>query len=76
MKYLMQDTPPTVEKNKKRYLLEAQYAYRVLFCKDIFFKHEQEYRFVLPEDTIYYGTKYPVKTKESIPIFSLDEFLK
>ncbi len=76
MKYLMQDTPPTVEKGKKTYSFVAKYAYRVLFCKDVFFKREQEYRLILPEETIYEGTKYPVKIQESISIRPLDEFLK
>lgn len=76
MKYLMQDTHPTVEKGKKIYSFVAKYAYRVLFCKDVFFKREQEYRLVLPEETIYEGIKYPVKIQESISILPLDELLK
>ena len=73
MKYLMQDTPPKVETT---YSFAAKYAYRVLFCKDVFFEREQEYRLVLPEETIYKSTKYPVKIQESISIHPLDEFLR
>ena len=76
MKYLIQDTPPKVEKGEKIYSLAANYAYRVLFCKDVFFEREQEYRLVLPEETIYESTKYPVKIQESISIRPLDDFLK
>lgn len=76
MKYLMQDTPPKVEKGKTTYSFAAKYAYRVLFCKDVFFEREQEYRLVLPEETIYKSTKYPVKIQESISIHPLDEFLR
>lgn len=76
MNYLMQDTPPKVEKGKTTYSFAAKYAYRVLFCKDVFFKREQEYRLVLPEETIYKSTKYPVKIQGSISIHPLDEFLK
>lgn len=76
MKYLVQDTLPKVEKGKTTYSFMAEYAYRVLFCKDIFFKREQEYRIVLPEETIYEGTKYPVKIQENISIQPLDDFFK
>lgn len=76
MKYLMQDTPPKVEKGKTTYSFAAKYAYRVLFCKDVFFEREQEYRFVLPEEIIHSGTKYPVKIQENIPVYPIDQFLK
>lgn len=76
MKYLMQDTPPRKENGKTIYSFGAEYAYRTLFCKDIFFKDEYEYRFVLPEELIDAGTKYPVNLRESIQISPLDEFLQ
>lgn len=60
MKYLTQDAPPVIENGMKRYTFYADYVYRVLFCKDVFFEKEQEYRIVLPKECITEGTMYPV----------------
>ena len=49
-------------------------AYRHLFCKDTFFSDEQEYRIVLPEESINIGKTYPVDFCEQIEIYDLDEF--
>lgn len=76
MKYLTQDVPPVVENGAKRYVFRADYVYRVLFCKDVFFKDEQEYRIVLPDEMITEGTRYPVKLSENIEIVPLEEFVK
>lgn len=37
----------------------VDYVYRVLFCKDVFFRDEQEYRILLPSEKIKSSTKYP-----------------
>ncbi len=76
MKYLMQDVPPVKENGKVKYEFHADYVYRSLFCKDIFFKREQEYRIVLPEESISKGRHYPVKLSTDIQMMPLDEFLK
>lgn len=76
MKYLTQDVPPIVENRKKTYVFRADYAYRALFCKDVFFKDEQEYRIVLPNEMITEGTRYPIKVSENIKIVPLEDFLK
>lgn len=72
IKYLTQDTPT---KNGK-YCLDPNYIYRALFCKDIFFKNEHEYRIVLPSETITCGTRYPIHIRQTIEIMKLDDFLK
>lgn len=51
MKYLMQDASPEKVDGGIRYTFYADYAFRVLFCKDVFFEQEQEYRIVLPNET-------------------------
>ena len=76
MKYLTQDVPPVVENGTKRYVFCADYVYRALFCKDVFFKDEQEYRIILPDELITEGTRYPVKLSESIEIVPLEVFVK
>lgn len=76
MMYLMQDNPPVVENGIKKYSFLADYAYRVLFCKDVFFEDEQEYRIILPNETITCGTHYPIHIRQEVEIVSLDEFLK
>lgn len=76
LKYLVQDVPPVVENGKKTYSFLAKYVYRALLCKDVFFSDEQEYRIVLPDETITEGTLYPVKLSEVIPVVSLDDFMK
>lgn len=76
MKYLMQDVPPVIKDGKKTYSFHADYAFRALFCKDVFFSDEQEYRIVLPHEKISKGTNYPVELSENIKILSLSEFFK
>lgn len=49
MKYLMQDVPPVIKDGKTTYSFQADYVFRALFCKDVFFSDEQEYRIVLPQ---------------------------
>jgi hypothetical protein len=76
MKYLMQDMPPVKENGKVKYVFCADYVYRSLFCKDIFFRQEQEYRIVLPEESISEGKHYPVKFSTGIQMMPMDEFMK
>ena len=76
MKYLMQDVPPVKEDGKVKYVFCADYVYRSLFCKDVFFRQEQEYRIVLPEESISEGKHYPVKLGTGIQMMPLDEFMK
>lgn len=75
MKYLVQDVPPVIENKRKIYSFSAKYVYRALFCKDVFFSDEQEYRIVLPDETITESILYPVKLSEKISIMSLDDFM-
>ena len=76
MKYLMQDVPPVIKDGKTTYSFQADYVFRALFCKDVFFSDEQEYRIVLPHEKVSKGTSYPVKLSESIKVLSLSEFFK
>ena len=72
MKYLVQDVPPVIENGMKKYSFRADYVYRVLFCKDVFFQDEQEYRIVLPDEKITKGTAFPIKLSDSIQVLSID----
>lgn len=76
MKYLMQDVPPVKENGTEKYIFCVDYVYRSLFCKDIFFRQEQEYRIVLPEESISEGKHYPVRFSTGIQMMPLDEFMK
>ena len=75
MRYLTQDTPPKIEGNKRTYTFLAKYVYRCLFCKDIFFKNEQEYRIVLQNEKIETSRNYRVNYSKNLGIMNLDEFL-
>lgn len=73
--YLMQDTPPTInEEGRKVYSFSSEYVFRVLFCKDVFFREESEYRIILPKEKIEEGKIYHVDLSEDIEIKSLDDF--
>lgn len=76
MEYITQDTPLLEEKEGVCYRFYSDYAYRVLFCKDVFFTHEQEFRIVLPSEIIDGGTNYLVKLSTKYEIYDLDEFFK
>ena len=75
MKYLIQDAEPIYENGMKRYAFYEEYAYRVLFCKDLFFEKEQEYRFILPTERIDEGTKYNVKLSCKYKISNIEDVL-
>ena len=75
VKYLMQDVPPVKENGKKKYVFRAEYVYRSLFCKDVYFRDEQEYRIVLSDDEITEGTHYPVKLSEDIKVIAIEDLL-
>ena len=74
MKYLMQDASPEKVDGGIRYTFYADYAFRVLFCKDVFFEKEQEYRIVLPNETIEAGKSYPVRLSKDYEIIDLHTF--
>jgi len=74
MKYLMQDASPEKVDGGIRYTFYADYAFRVLFCKDVFFEQEQEYRIVLPNETIEAGKSYPVRLSKDYEIIDLHTF--
>lgn len=72
--YLCQDTPPVREKGKTIYSFNADYVYRILQCKDVYFSCEQEFRIILPHEEIENGTKYPIRTSTKYEIQDLDTF--
>ena len=72
-KYVCQDCVVKDSKGTKYALLEEN-AYRTLFAKDVFFKGEQEYRFVLPDEKINERTPYPVKLSQHIEVKNLEDF--
>lgn len=76
MRYLTQDVPPVVEGNKKRYVFNAEYVYRCLLCKDVYFKDEQEYRIILLNEKITNGEIYSVRFTHGIHVMDLEMFLK
>ena len=75
--YLTQDSPVRqTEKGWERTALQ-KYAWRILFCKDVFFQNEQEYRFILPDEIVENGKLYEADIDgDSIEIMDLDEFFK
>lgn len=76
MKYLMQDAPPVKVDGATRYTFYEDYAFRVLFCKDVFFDKEQEYRIVLPNEKIENGKSYPVNLSTKYEICDLNNFFQ
>lgn len=75
--YLCQDTPPEKDKNRNTsYSFNVDYVYRALQCKDIYFACEQEYRIILPYESIEQGTKYPIHISAKYDIQDLDDFFK
>lgn len=73
-KYLTQDVPPKKEDGKTIYSFNAQYVYRSLLCKDVFFDKEQEYRFILPEVNILKPQEFPIKLQSKIELQNLAQF--
>ena len=76
MKYLMQDAPPVKIDGATKYTFYEDYAFRVLFCKDIFFEKEQEYRIVMPNEKIENGKNYPVNLSTEYEICDLNTFFE
>lgn len=74
MMYLTQDVPPEIVNGNTVYSFNSDYVYRVLFCKDVFFVDEQEYRIVIPGEKIDTGTNYPVQIQEKINVIPLSTF--
>lgn len=73
-KYLTQDVPPKREGKKTIYSFNADYVYRSLLCKDVFFSKEQEYRFILPRIEIESGKVFPVHLQQKIELKDLNTF--
>lgn len=76
LKYLMQDAPPAKVDGATRYTFYTDFAFRVLFCKDVFFEKEQEYRIVLPNEKIEIGKSYAVQLLSDYEIYDLNTFFK
>lgn len=74
MMYLVQDVPPVVKEGNKIYSFRVDHVYRSLFCKDVFFQDEQEYRIVLPRESVSGGKLYPVKYSQNLEVLDLDDF--
>ena len=72
--YIMQDSPPVVEGKSTTYTFYADYAFRVLFCKDVYFSEEQEYRILMPTETILESKIYPAQITSKITVMSIDDF--
>ena len=74
--YIMQDVAPLVEDGKTTYTFYADYAFRVLFCKDVYFSEEQEYRILIPSETIIESKIYPTQITSKITVVSIDNFFE
>lgn len=74
--YIMQDTAPSKDGNKTTYTFYADYAFRVLFCKDVYFSEEQEYRILIPSETIIESKTYPAQITNKITVISIDDFFE
>lgn len=73
--YISQDTLPVKGSEKENSVLREDSAYRVLFCKDVFFQNEQEFRIVMPTEHISVGTNYPVNLTDTYKIEELERFM-
>lgn len=75
--YLTQDIPPIIDQKKRttQYFFGSDFAFRALFCKDVFFKDEQEYRIVLPNERITKGTSYTFFHNEKIDVVPIGELI-
>ncbi len=73
-KYLSQGAPPNKENERLCYSIKSKDIYRSLLCKDLFFKKEQEYRFILPQMNITKSREFPVRLNESIELQDLSYF--
>ena len=71
----MQDIPTVIEDGKQKREFSGKYVYRALFCKDVYFQDEQEYRIVLPDDKITERTHFSVKLSEDIRVVPIGELL-
>lgn len=60
----------------KKYSFNSKYLYRVLFCKDEFFKDEQEYRIILAKERIKTGEIYDVDLTEDIEIMYINSLFE
>lgn len=73
-KYLAQDVPPKKEGKQTVYSFNADYVYRSLLCKDVFFSKEQEYRFILPRTKIANAKVFSVRLQQKIELQDLNTF--
>ena len=76
IQYLMQDTKPKIEGKKKKYTFYEKNVFRILFCKDKYFKDEQEYRVIFPKEKIENSTKYLFSNLKDIEVKSIDDFFR
>lgn len=74
--YLCQDVSPKKDGNKTSISFNAEYVYRSLQCKDIFFQKEQEYRFIVPTIEIDYPKEFDINLDTQIKLFDFDDFIK
>lgn len=75
LKYLTQDSVNKRSDGKSVYSLKAKNIYRCLFCKDIYFQNEQEYRILLPEITITSPKEFQIPLTSPIKLFDIDKIL-
>lgn len=75
-KFLTQDTPPSIEMNKKTYSFNVNYVYRILLCKDIYFADEHEFRIILPKEKIENSKIYHVDLSDKISLCDLSDIFE
>lgn len=73
LQYLVGKSNSAKIEGATQYSVTVEQAYRALFCKDIFFKDEQEYRIVLPDQKITQGTLYRISMTSPIEVIPLDD---
>lgn len=74
LKFVTQGHEPKREGNRTEYALRVSDAWRHLLCKDLFFKDEQEFRFILPQEKINGGSLYEIDAPSDVQIIDFDEF--
>ena len=60
--------------NSKLYAVTVNDAIRTLFCKDVYFECEGEYRFVFFEESVEEGVVYQCNLSEELDMINIDDF--
>lgn len=76
MVYLATGSNDLLDFSKMRVMsFDEQFSYRALFCKDVFFTNEREFRFVLPDITLSAPQIFSIKPSTRMVVLGIEELL-